>query len=153
VDATGVPIFGAAEPGKPHTERRAAYAVILRPDGTVAVVQGPASATRPSRRLWLPGGGTLPGESATETMIREIREELARDVRLLHPFVEAIEFFYAANDELHFRLSATFFRAELGEVRPTEPEYELFWIPAEEACREFYHQCHAWAVRHVMSEI
>jgi 8-oxo-dGTP pyrophosphatase MutT (NUDIX family) len=151
MDATGVPIFGAPEPSKPHTERRAAYAVILRPDGTVAVVQGPSSATRPSGRLWLPGGGSVPGESAAETVIREIREELARDVRLIHQIGEAIEFFYAANDDLHFRMSATFFRAELGEVRQAEAEYELCWLPAEEACREFFHQCHAWAVRHVMS--
>ncbi len=93
----------------------------------------------------------MPGESATETLTREIREELARDVRLIHPIGEAIELFYAANDDRHYRMSAAFFRAELGKVQPTEPEYELCWLPADEACREFFHKCHAWAVRQVMA--
>jgi len=136
-----VPIFGAPQANQPCTERRAAYAVVLDPDGRVAAVRGP------SGRLWLPGGGSLADESPAQTVIREVREELARDVRLIHKIGEAIEFFYAAGDDRHFRMSATFFRAEFGDTLQTEAEYEVYWVPINEARIAFFHKCHTWAVR------
>jgi 8-oxo-dGTP pyrophosphatase MutT (NUDIX family) len=36
-----------------------------------------------SGKFFLPGGGSLPEETAEETVRREIREELARSVRLM----------------------------------------------------------------------
>jgi hypothetical protein len=61
------PTFGVREAGTPYTERCAAYEVVLGAAETVAVVRGP------SGRFWLPGGGSLPGESAEDTLAREVR--------------------------------------------------------------------------------
>jgi 8-oxo-dGTP pyrophosphatase MutT (NUDIX family) len=141
-----VPIFGAPQANQPCTERRAAYAVVFDPDvcdgaGRVAAVRGP------SGRLWLPGGGSLADESPAQTVIREVREELARNVRLIRQIGAAIEFFYAAGEDRHFRMSATFFQAEFGDTLQTEAEYEIYWVPINEVRTTFFHKCHAWAVR------
>ena len=68
-------IFGSKEPHVQYAERRAAYVVIA--DGEkVATVN-------PRREYFLPGGGSLSGETPEETIAREVREELARGVRRL----------------------------------------------------------------------
>jgi 8-oxo-dGTP pyrophosphatase MutT (NUDIX family) len=94
-----------------YTERPAAYAVVAGENGTVATVRGPRG------MIGLPGGGSLPGESAEETVEREVREELARGVRLVRKIGEATQYFYAASDGCHYRMTAAFFLAEF----PDEP--------------------------------
>jgi 8-oxo-dGTP pyrophosphatase MutT (NUDIX family) len=134
------PIFGAREAGMVYTERPAAYAVVLGAASTVAVVRGP------SGRYWLPGGGSLPGEPAEETVAREVREELARGVRLLQRIGEATQFFYAADDGRHCRMRAVFFLADFTEALNTEAEHEPCWLPLQQTRSGFFHECHAWAV-------
>jgi 8-oxo-dGTP pyrophosphatase MutT (NUDIX family) len=128
-----------------YTERRAAYGVILGENGTVAVVRGP------SGRFWLPGGGSLPGESAEETLVREVREELGRGVRQIHRIGEATQFFYAATDDRHYQMAATFLRADFAEELNTGAEHELCWLPLAQADTAFFHECHDWAVKQVAS--
>lgn len=93
-----------------YTERRAAYGVILGENDLVAVVKGP------SGHYWLPGGGSSAGESAEETLIREVGEELACGVRLIDRIGEATQFFYAADEHRHYWMLAVFFQAEFTEV-------------------------------------
>jgi hypothetical protein len=95
--------FGIREAGTVYTERRAVYGVVLGVGGTVAAVRGP------SGRFWLPGGGSLPGESAEDTLTREVREELARGVHLIHRIGEATQLFHAADEDRHYRMLAVFF--------------------------------------------
>src|SRR5262245_11785385 len=95
--------FGARREGVAYTARPAAYAVIPGENATVAVVKGP------SGMISLPGGGSLPGESAEETVVREVREELARHVRLIRILGAATQYFYAADDDRHYQMSAVFF--------------------------------------------
>jgi 8-oxo-dGTP diphosphatase len=83
----GVPLEGVA-----YTERPAAYAVVAGENVTVAAVKGT------SGKFFLPGGGCLPGEAAEEAVRREVREELARSVRLIRPIGAATQYFYAADD-------------------------------------------------------
>jgi ADP-ribose pyrophosphatase YjhB (NUDIX family) len=106
VSAAEVPTFGVREPGTAYTERRAAYGVVFGAAETVAVVRGP------SGRFWLPGGGSLPGESAEDTLAREVREELGRGVRLIDRLGQATQFFHAADEGRHYRMQAVFFRAD-----------------------------------------
>src|SRR5262249_50698493 len=87
--------FGIPDRGIIYTERRAAYAVILGKNRTVATIHGAYD------RFWLPGGGSLVDESSEETITREIREELARTVRPGKRFAEAIQYFYAPYDDVH----------------------------------------------------
>src|SRR5690348_10349000 len=96
--------FGTPEPGISYRERRAAYAVIVR-EGRVATVQNRG-------RHFLPGGGSLPNEAPEQTVVREVREELARSVRLIRKIGEATQYFYADADDCHYHMPAVFFAAE-----------------------------------------
>src|SRR5260370_40751664 len=68
--------FGSCLKGVRYTERPAAYAVVGGEHNTVAAVRGT------SGMIGLPGGGSLPGETPEETLVREVREELARSLGL-----------------------------------------------------------------------
>lgn len=134
-------IFGQTEPGIEYTERRAAYVVIFSDDGKVARVKA-------GHKYFLPGGCSGHGEAPEGTIHREVREELARSVRLIHPICAATQYFYSATDDRHYRLQAVFFRGELtGEPTGGTAEHETEWLPFEEAEDVCFHACHAWAVR------
>jgi hypothetical protein len=84
------------------------------------------------------------------TVVREVREELARGIRRLRSLGEAIQYFYAASDNRHYRMRATFFSAELTDVRTTgQAEHELVYVPRAEAKTAFFHESHAWTVHRV----
>jgi 8-oxo-dGTP pyrophosphatase MutT (NUDIX family) len=134
------PTFGVREEDRTYTERRAAYGVVLGAGRTVAAVQGQGG------RFWLPGGGSRPGESAEETLTREVREELARSVRLIHRIGEATQYFYAVTDDRHYRMAAVFFRADFGEELDAVAEHDISWLPLDRADTAFFHECHTWAV-------
>jgi ADP-ribose pyrophosphatase YjhB (NUDIX family) len=137
---TPTPTFGVAEAATAYTERRAAYGVALGENETVAVLRGP------SGRLWLPGGGSLPGESAEATLTREVREELAQGVRLIRAIGEAIQFFRAATEGRYYRMCAVFFEIELTGELPGQAEYAWYWLHCDQARAGFFHECHGWAV-------
>jgi 8-oxo-dGTP pyrophosphatase MutT (NUDIX family) len=130
--------FGKPLAGVAYTERPAAYAVIAGVNGTVAAVRG-------RRMFGLPGGGSLPGETPEETVRREVREELSRSVRLVRRIGEATQFFYAADEDCHYKMLGVFFLAEFPDEPTGEGEHELFWLPLAEAAGAFFHECHAWA--------
>lgn len=133
-------IFGSPESNVQYAERRAAYVVIVTDDGKVAMVKG-------REKHFLPGGGSLPGEAPEETALREVEEELARSVRLIRTLCDAIQYFYSAADDRHYKMLATFFAGEFtGEPRGSGGEHELHWLPISEAEQACFHPCHAWAV-------
>ncbi len=133
--------FGPCLEGVPYADRPAAYAVVAGENGTVAAVKGT------SGMVGLPGGGSLPGETAEETVRREVREELARSVRLIRTIGAATQYFYAVDDDCHYRMSAVFFLAEFPDDPTGQGEHDLFWLPLAEADKAFFHRSHAWAVR------
>jgi 8-oxo-dGTP diphosphatase len=49
--------------------------VIINSKGMVAVVKSP-------KGYFLPGGGSLPGETPEDTVLREVREEVGRGARI-----------------------------------------------------------------------
>jgi ubiquinone/menaquinone biosynthesis C-methylase UbiE/8-oxo-dGTP pyrophosphatase MutT (NUDIX family) len=131
--------FSARLEGVAYTDRPAAYAVVAAENGTVAAVRGPAGG------IFLPGGGSLPGETPEETVVREVREELARGLRLVSKIGKATQFFYAASDDCHYAMLGVFFLAEFSDEPSGQGEHELFWLPLAEAKRTFFHESHAWA--------
>src|SRR5262245_21093869 len=133
--------FGGRLDGVAYADRPAAYAVVAGENGTVAAVKGK------SGKFFLPGGGCLPGEAAEETVRREVGEELARSVRLIRPIGAATQYFYAADDDRHYRMSAVFFLAEFSDGPAGKGEHDLAWLFAAEAEEAFFHESHAWAVR------
>jgi 8-oxo-dGTP pyrophosphatase MutT (NUDIX family) len=134
-------IFGSRLKEVRYTERPAVYAVVGGENGTVAVVRGP------SGMIGLPGGGSLPGETPEETLVREVREELARSVRLVSKIGEATQFFYAADDDCHYEMLAVCFLAEFPDEPSGQGEHELLWLPLSDAAGAFFHECHAWAAQ------
>jgi 8-oxo-dGTP diphosphatase len=132
-------IFGSPPTGVVCQKRPAAYAVIAGADGRIAVVRGRTG-------YWLPGGGALPGEPPEETVTREVREELGHDVRLVGKIGEAVQYFYANDDQCWYEMKAVFFRAGIVGEALGAAEYELHWLDAGSTKESFYHACHAWAV-------
>jgi 8-oxo-dGTP pyrophosphatase MutT (NUDIX family) len=137
-EATPAKIFGATLDGVAYQLRPAAYAVIKTTGGAVAVVQSK------SGYYFLPGGGAWPGEAPAETVRREVREELARDVRLGRELGRAVQYFCA--DDVYYRMEAVFFAAEFAGEPTGAGEHQLYWLAANELAGAFFHQCHAWAV-------
>lgn len=137
-----VQLFGEAPFGVLCRERTAAYAVIRDDIGRVAAVS-PNILDRDA--LWLPGGGCLPGETPEETVRREIREELARDVCLVGRIGSAIQFFFAGDEQIWYRMSTEFFAGTLQGWGDTTAEYELLRVDPRQQQDKFYHECHAWA--------
>jgi putative acetyltransferase len=133
--------FGARQDGVSYADRPAAYAVIAGEKGTFAAVRGT------SGKFFLPGGGCLPGEAAEGTVKREVREELTRSVRLIRPIGAATQYFYAADEDRHYKMSAVFFQAEFTDGPAGQGEHDLSWLSAAEAEAAFFHESHAWAVR------
>ncbi|HEY3121932.1 MAG TPA: NUDIX domain-containing protein, partial [Vicinamibacteria bacterium] len=107
-------------------------------DGRVAVV-------REDRRWFLPGGGSLPGETPEQTVAREVLEECGRRARGLQRIGDAIQYFYAPNDRCWYEMLAVFFRGELENEVTGVAECELRWIDARAEADVFFHACHAWA--------
>jgi 8-oxo-dGTP pyrophosphatase MutT (NUDIX family) len=134
-------MFGSRLEGVKYTERPAAYAIIRGENSTVGAVRGA------SGMIGLPGGGSLPGETPEQTLVREVREELARSVRLVSKIGEATQFFYAADEDRHYRMQAVFFLAEFIGEPSGQGEHDLFWLPLADAKGAFFHECHAWAAR------
>jgi len=134
------PTFGSPVSGVTYEKRLAAYAVIRNHAGAVAAVHAPAG-------YWLPGGGTLPGETPEETVVREVREELGHALRLVGKIGEAVQYFFAVADGRYYAMRAVFFQAELAEVPLGPGEYEVCWLDASHPTPLFFHACHDWAVR------
>jgi 8-oxo-dGTP pyrophosphatase MutT (NUDIX family) len=132
--------FGSPTPGIMYAQRPAAYAVMTTREGWVAVVNG-------KRDYFLPGGGSLPGETPEATFAREVLEEVGRSIRLVGRLGEAIEYFSTA--EQHFEMQAVFFAAEFTDEPSGRGEHELHWLDPFQAEEAFFHQSHAWAIRQV----
>jgi len=132
-------IFGFPEPNVQHKERQAAYVVIIT-DGNVATVKS-------KEKHFLPGGGSLHGEPFEDTIVREVYEELGRGVRLIRMLGEAIQYFYSADDDRHYKMRAAFFAGEFtGEPCGRTGEHQLYWLPMAQAGQACFHECHAWAI-------
>lgn len=130
--------FGRYNPEAEYRTRPGAYAAILNGEGQFAAV------------VWrdtylLPGGGVDPGESLEETLIREIREECAREI-IIGPFLgSAIQYFTNQNGT-HWEFHCSYFQARFGAALANEPEHELVWLDVADAHNLLAHEVHGWAI-------
>lgn len=79
-------------------------------------------------------------------MVREVREELGRSIKVIGRLGEAVQFFYASDDTCWYEMVATFFRAEFADGPAGTGENELCWVDLREHPDLFFHACHGWAV-------
>jgi 8-oxo-dGTP diphosphatase len=129
--------FGVMNSDIAYTPRPAAYAVIMDQQGRIAAVTG-------KHGYFLPGGSSLTDETPEQTIRREVREELAHEVRIVSQTGEAIQYFIA--DHQHYRMEAHFFAAEFVGGAKGTGEHGLHWLAAETVGEMLYHESHAWAV-------
>jgi 8-oxo-dGTP diphosphatase len=111
---------------------RGQFAVVRTPEGT-----------------YLPGGGMDPGETPSETVIRETLEECGLAIRIGSWRTSAVQFSWSESERAHFEKRCTFVDAMvLGpDTSRLEPDHEVLWVDIETACRMLTHESHAWAVR------
>jgi len=139
---TDLKCFGRFDPRLRYKKRRAAYAVILTDPCSVIAI-------KVRDKYWLPGGGSRDGEAADATVLREVREELGRDVRLIEEIGKAIQYFHASEENCSYEMEATFFRAELVAGRKEPAEHEFSYLRLSSVTTAFFHQCHEWAIEQV----
>jgi 8-oxo-dGTP pyrophosphatase MutT (NUDIX family) len=130
-------VFGSPTPGFSNVDRPAAYAVIINGEGVVAVVKSP-------KGYFLPGGGSLPGETPEETVLREVREEVGRSARIVGRLGDAIQYYTA--EGIEFKMHAIFFLAEFIDEPLGHGEHELHWLSIAEIDGAFFHECHEWVI-------
>ena len=132
------PIFGVVPAGVLSRPRRAAYAVIHDREGRIATIEYHG-------RHFLLGGEALPHESAEETVIREVREEVGRGTVVLGRIGSAIQRFFASDDNCWYDMEAVFVRAALQESPIVAGETDVVWLSPDQARTSLFHACHTWA--------
>jgi 8-oxo-dGTP diphosphatase len=130
--------FGKHNPEAEYRQRPGAYAIILNGQGKFASV-------RWRDAYLLPGGGMEPGETLEETLIREVREECAREVVLGEFLGSAVQYFTNENDR-HWEFHCSYFEAEFGAELASDPEHELVWLNIADARHLLAHEVHSWAI-------
>ncbi len=133
-----IPTFGLENAAVDNKPRPAAYAVIINNQGRIAAVKGKS-------HYFLPGGGSLAEETPEQTAMREVREELACELRIISQIGKAVQFFQS--DGQNYRMEAVFFEGELIGALSVTAEYELCWLDVGQIEEGFYHKCQVWAVK------
>jgi len=145
-DPSGIPMFGDRLVGQTYIERPGAYALIQNARQRIAAV-------RVGTAFFLPGGGSAPDETPQVTLHREIMEECGRAIQIGPKLGKAIEYIYAGNEGVYYRLCSTFFEATFmdGQVEHSEDNHVLVWLSAPEAIHRLQRQSQAWAVQQLVS--
>jgi 8-oxo-dGTP pyrophosphatase MutT (NUDIX family) len=134
--------FGQRRLDVEYRVRPGSYAVILDAARRVAVFRTP-------KGTFLPGGRADPGETPEATLAREVREECGREVEILQPLGNAVEYVDAGGEGFLAKRGA-FFLARMREGRPPvgpgEADHHLAWVPPGVAARELRYGSQVWAV-------
>jgi len=142
-----LPQFGERIAGNIYTYRPGAYAVVFDADQRVAVAKNKYG------YYFLLGGGAESSETMEETLHREVLEESGYDIQIHRKLGEAIECFWAENDQRHFEVHGHFYAASFGQrVRePVNDHHVLVWLTAEEAVNQLCRESQVWAVRQAVA--
>ena len=140
-----VPEFGVRLAGREYPDRPGAYAVLFDAERRLAVVVTPEG-------CFLPGGGADAGESAEQTLRREVAEECGVAVAGARPLGVADELVRVLADNRCFRKRGTFFVGQVGErlAIATEPDHVTEWLPPAQAIERLTHESQKWVVRRVV---
>ncbi len=134
------PEFGKRVEDISYTLRPGAYALIADEAGRIAVVTTPTG-------NYLPGGGQDTGESAIDTLKREVLEECGLAVEAGRPIGVADEFVFAEDEGRHFCKRCSFYSAVvLAKGSHVEADHQLIWLAEDEAMAHLTHESHRWAV-------
>jgi 8-oxo-dGTP diphosphatase len=136
---SSTPQFGAMVPGKTYTDRPGAYGIIVNDKKEVAVMEVGGD-------YWLPGGGIDEGETEIEAMVREAKEEIGCEIRIIQVLGKADQYLYAEDIDKYLRKCGTFFEAEIVSMgEKIEENHNLVWLSPEDAIGKLS-EFQAWAV-------
>lgn len=131
-------------------ERPGAYLLAKNEQGHIAIIQS-------KNYHFLPGGGIEEGETDTEALLRELREECGRTTDTAALTLSAIGEYYAfipQGKPPHIHFIARIYTGTLSEAiaPPTEKGNTLLWLPPEEAVKKLYFKHQAWAVGYLTKQ-
>ncbi len=140
-----VPEFGVRLAGVTYRPRVGAYAIIIDPQHRVVTIET-------QQALFLPGGGCHPGEAPEVTLRREVREECGYELRTYRRIGEAVDYFYASSEGIHYRLHSVFFAAAFGARLDVgvEADQRLLWLDLRTVLERLQRPSQVWAVRQVL---
>ena len=133
------PEFGTPNPKSDAVPRAAAYVVLKDGEGSVLIV-------RAKHGLFLPGGGSEPGESPESTVVRECLEEIGCEIEVGSHLGAAIQHF-TASDGIRYRGTFNFFLASVLQEGAGSAEHDALWLQAADLSGRLFHESHEWAVR------
>ncbi|MFT3996060.1 MAG: NUDIX domain-containing protein [Asticcacaulis sp.] len=128
MSADALNAYGARQPGLTYAPRAAAYAIITRSDGCLALM-------RQGGKLDLPGGGIEAGETPEQAVVRECLEEAGFVVEVRGFVGEALQYFINT-DGRPYANHARIYVAECVAERPeakVEMDHETEWLTPQDA--------------------
>lgn len=133
--------FGKKTLGLEYKDRPGAYALILREDGMLGVVESHLN----HDKFMLPGGGIDEGETDEQGLRRELMEEMVREVAKAEFVGEACE--YIDHPEKGpLNKICKFFLTELVPAPDGNGDRVTRWITIEEFKKNAVQEAHVWAV-------
>ena len=142
------PLLYVADHQQQYQSRPGAYAIIFDAQQRVLVIEEDTG-------FFLPGGGQDPGEDLTETLAREISEELGAKVVEFSYLLAADDCRFSPVYQRHFRIEGHYFLAQLEDQQDLVPEpgARLHWLPVNQAieCLNRYNE--KWQLRQFTGEI
>lgn len=134
VTTSAEPEFGTPAPGTTPIERPGAYAVAID-DHQLLVVETPAG-------LYLPGGGTEPGEDVEPALRREVREETGYDVVAATMLGTARQHLKSGT----VKIESFFLVSIAGEIAQGESDHLPRWMPIDDAIGAMVEDAQSWAI-------
>ncbi|MBM3257337.1 MAG: NUDIX domain-containing protein [Candidatus Liptonbacteria bacterium] len=136
-----IPQFGTKQEGIPYVDRPSAYALIMRADGRIPVIEDEG-------KYFLLGGGLEAGESEEEALRREIFEEAGREMLSFSFLGKANQ--YVDAPEGHFNKLGVFYRVEMRDEKKMEHDPSFQWITIEEFRAHAAHEAQVWAIENLL---
>jgi 8-oxo-dGTP diphosphatase len=132
-------IFGEKKTGVDYRPRTGSYGVLIEENG-VGVVRSDGYET-----FFLIGGGLDDGETETESLAREAREEIGYEIEIGEKLGAALEYFYSAAEKRDVAKECHFYRISLVRATGEAGKHELVWI-AEHEIERMHHRCYRWII-------
>ncbi|MBR6070097.1 MAG: NUDIX domain-containing protein [Ruminococcus sp.] len=137
-------VFGVKENAE-YRDREGAYIIPVRGD-KVGVV-------RTHKGYFLVGGGIEDGESHTDCLVRECREETGYTVAVGERLCTAETYLFHSSIG-YFHPIQTYYRGEFiaQETAPTESDHEFMWVRYDDIKGKMFFEMQDWALKKALEK-
>ena len=98
---------------------------------------------------FLAGGGIEEGETAEETLHREVKEEAGLFMDITSPIGTVMEHYHDKGNDQYYKKIINLYLIEPKVFVPeaqTELDHTFMWLPISEAHRLMYHDAYRWGI-------